>query len=298
MYLFPWTLGTVAATRRAWLDRGSRSDDYGAVRFALAASVPALLLLSLAATARNVYLAPALPGAALAMAWWGKRILQHADPWDVRALRGTAILLLLGTTVLAFAALLIRIDAGTQLTWPHAYAALAGAGSLLAALLAARAWNSAKRDVAMTLGALLSAYGALLLGPLAAIYTQVDRWQNLESIALEVRRDTSGHSLVLLAPDETTRAIVDMYAGNSVIMLEGPVNRALLDRAAAMGRVSASNILAQEPGRAAPRIAWLSRLITRRDPPPAWVDDPQLRTIKEYVLPNGRRYALLRAYPP
>ncbi len=298
MYLFPWTLGTVAATRRAWLERGSRSDDYGAVRFALAASVPALLLLSLAATARNVYLAPALPGAALAMAWWGKRILQHADPWDVRALRGTAILLLLGTTVLAFAALLIRIDAGTQLTWPHAYAALAGAGSLLAALLAARAWNSAKRDVAMTLGALLSAYGALLLGPLAAIYTQVDRWQNLESIALEVRRDTSGHSLVLLAPDETTRAIVDMYAGNSVIMLEGPVNRALLDRAAAMGRASASDILAQEPGRAAPRIAWLSRLITRRDPPPAWVDDPQLRTIKEYVLPNGRRYALLRAYPP
>ncbi len=295
MYLFPWTLGALAAVRRAWRERGTRSDDFAAVRFALAASLPALLLL---ATARNVYLAPALPGIAVGMAWWGKRILQHADRWDVRALRGTAILLLLATTVLALAALLIRIDAGTQLASPHAYGVLAGVGSLVAALLAMRAWNAAKRDVAMTLGALLSAYSALLLGPLAAIYTQVDRWQNLESIALDVRRDTPGHALVLLAPDETTRAIVDMYAGTSALTLEGPVNRALLDRAAALSRASASAILAQEPGRTAPRIRWLSRLVTRHDSPTAWADDPQLRQIKEYALPNGRRYALLQAYPP
>jgi 4-amino-4-deoxy-L-arabinose transferase-like glycosyltransferase len=298
MYLFPWTLGAVAAARRAWLQRATRFDEYRAVRFALAASVPALLLLSLAATARNVYLAPALPGAALLMAWWCKGILQGADRWDRRALRGTAVLLLLATAVLGVAATLIRSDAGAQLASPATYAALAGSGLLVAAMLAARAWNAAKRDVAMTLGALLTAYGALLIGPLAAIYGQVDRWQDLESIALAVRRDTSAESLILLAPDETTRAIVDMYAGTSVLVVTGPTNRALLDRARSAGQGAASAILAQEPGRTAPHLAWLARYVARADPPPVWAGYPGLRKIKEYALPNGRRYALLRADGP
>ena len=298
MYLFPWTLGTLAAARRAWLQRGTGSDDYRAVRFALAASLPALLLLSFAATARNVYLAPALPGVALLMAWWGKSILHGADRWDVRALRGTAVLLLLATAVLGVVASLIRIDAGAQLASPREYAAVAGLGLLAAALLAVRAWNAANRDIAMTFGALLAAYGALLIGPLAAIYGQVDRWQNLQSIALDVRRDTAGRSLVLLAPDETTRAIVDMYASTSVLVVNGPVNQALLDRASALAGASASAILAQEPGRTAPRNPWLARHVTVNAARPVWADYPGLRTIKEYELPNGRRYALLQANAP
>jgi 4-amino-4-deoxy-L-arabinose transferase-like glycosyltransferase len=295
MYLFPWTLGAVAAARRAWRQRGLPVDELRAVRFALASSVPALLLLSFAATARNVYLAPALPGVALLMAWWIGGILHGADRWDVRALRGTALLLLLAVAVLAAAAVLIRIDAGAQLTSPTAYAALAGVGLLAALLLAARAWNAAERDVSMTLGALLCAYGALLLGPLAAIYGQVDRWQDLERIGREVRSDAAGKSLVLLAPDETTRAIIDMYASTSVRTVSGRLDRALLDRALAAGADGSSVILAQEPGRAAPHLAWLARLINRRQDPPVWAGDRRLRIVKEYALPNGRRYALLQA---
>ncbi len=298
MYLFPWTLGALAAARHAWLQRSSGSDDGRAVRFALAASLPALLLLSFAATARNVYLAPALPGVALLMAWWGKNILRGADAWDVRALRGTAVLLLLATAVLAFAAMLSRIDAGAQLASPRSYAALACLGLLAAALLAARAWNAARRDVAMTLGALWVAYAALLIGPLAVIYGQVDRWQNLESIARDVRRDTAGKSLVLLAPDETTRAIVDMYASTSVLMVNGPLNEALLDRAGALGHGSARAILAQEPGRTAPRIPWIARHVTGNETRPLWADYAGLRKIEEYELPNGRRYALLEPTAP
>jgi 4-amino-4-deoxy-L-arabinose transferase-like glycosyltransferase len=297
MYLFPWTLGALAAARQAWLQRGTRPEGYRAVRFALAASLPALLLLSLAATARNVYLGPALPGVALLMAWWGNGILQRADIWDVRALRGTALLLLLAAAVLSAAAILIRIDAGGQLAAPARYATLACVGLLAAALLAARAWNAAPRDVCMTLGALLTAYGALLIGPLAAIYGQVDRWQDLESIGLEVRRDTIGKSLILLAPDETTRAMVDLYTRTSVLTLTGPLNQALLERARALGERAPSAILAQEPGRTPPRIAWLARYAARHDAPPVWAGYPGLRTIKEYALPNGRRYALLEIEP-
>src|SRR5580700_695905 len=76
LYLAPWTLLVIAAARRAWRQRRASLDDYRPVRFALAASVPPLALLSVAATARNIYFAPALPGAALLLAWWAREILR------------------------------------------------------------------------------------------------------------------------------------------------------------------------------------------------------------------------------
>jgi len=295
MYLFPWTLGAIAAARRAWLRRGTHSDDYRAVRFALCASLPALLVLSLAATARNVYLAPALPGMALLMAWWGNGIRVDADRWEVRALRGTALLLLLAAAVLGLAATLIRLEAGGSLASPKSFISIATVGLILAVLLALRAWNSAERNVSMAQCALLAAYGALLLGPVAVIYGQVDRWQDLPSIAREVRHDTAGASLILLAPDETTRAVVDMYTSTSVRVVNGPLNEATLTRASAAASSSGAAILAQLPGRSAPN-AGLARLLPRGENPlPAWAAFPGLRSVKVYALPNGRRYALLKA---
>src|ERR1700729_2034001 len=72
MYLFPWTLLAAPAGGRA---RRQRRAAVRAVRFATAASVPSILVLSLAATARNIYLAPALPGVALLIAWWARETL-------------------------------------------------------------------------------------------------------------------------------------------------------------------------------------------------------------------------------
>jgi 4-amino-4-deoxy-L-arabinose transferase len=96
LYLAPWTLLVAAAGRRAWRQRKTSFDDFRPVRFALAASLPTLLILSMAATARNIYLAPALPGVALLLAWWSIEIQRGPDNWDVRALRATSGLLLLG----------------------------------------------------------------------------------------------------------------------------------------------------------------------------------------------------------
>jgi 4-amino-4-deoxy-L-arabinose transferase-like glycosyltransferase len=296
MYLFPWTLCVIAAARRAWRRRGTHSDDDRAVRFALCASLPALLVLSLAATARNVYLAPALPGIALGVAWWAKGILVDADPWDIRTLRGTALLLLLAAAVLGLAATLIRLEAGSSLASPGSFIGISALGLTLAVLLAMRAWNAAKRDVSMAQCALLAAYGALLLGPVAVIYGQVNHWQDLESIAREVRRDAAGRTLILLAPDETTRAVIDMYASTAVRIVNGPLNEATLAGVGASASNSGAVILAQLPGRSAPRNAWLLRLLPAViNPSPAWADFPGLRSVKEYALPNGRRYALLEA---
>ncbi len=332
MYLFPWTFAAMAAARSAFVHlafapgafapgafapgafppgtfppgtfapgalarpgdgTGSVGGDR-AVRFALSAFLPALLLLSLAATARNVYLAPALPGAALLLAWWGNRIIRDADRWDIWSLRATAALLLVAGAVLGLAAGLVKIDAGTSLHAPALFVGISTLGVIAAAWLASRAWHAASRNVSMALGALLAAYGALLLGPAAAIYSQANRWQDLESIAREVRIDVAGRPLLLLAPDETTRAIVDMYVSTAVLTVNGSLDETTLSRARMTAADSGALILALLPGRGPPQNPWVARLLPAgRNVSPAWAGFPGLRSVKEYVLPNGRRYALL-----
>jgi 4-amino-4-deoxy-L-arabinose transferase-like glycosyltransferase len=101
VYLWPWTLLVAAALRRAWLARGAPADAMRPVRFALASTLPSLALLSVAATARNIYLAPALPGFALLLGWWARETLSTRDRWDLRALRATAWLLLIAVAIFA-----------------------------------------------------------------------------------------------------------------------------------------------------------------------------------------------------
>ena len=93
LYLFPWTFLVAAALHKAWQERRAPSLELRLARFGLAAFVPAMAMLSIAATARNIYLAPALPGLALLLAWWLRGLLTAAGRWDARALRGTAALL-------------------------------------------------------------------------------------------------------------------------------------------------------------------------------------------------------------
>jgi 4-amino-4-deoxy-L-arabinose transferase-like glycosyltransferase len=302
MYLFPWTFAAVAAARRAFLRRGARhggdpvAPDRRAVRFALSAFLPALVLLSLAATARNVYLAPALPGVAVLIAWWGSGIIRDADRWDLWTLRATALLLLVAAAVLGMAAGLVKIDAGASLHAPAIFIGISSLGLILASWFAWRAWRAAARDVSLAQCALLGAYGALLLGPAAAIYGQVNRWQNLAGIAGEVRSDLAGRPLLLLAPDETTRAIVDMYVSTSVLMVDGAMDAATLTRASAAARESGALILALLPGRGPPQNPWVAQLLpAAKNALPAWAGFAGLRTVRQYVLPNGRRYALLEA---
>ena len=70
VYLLPWTLLVLAALVRAW--RRSRATDARgtAWRFVLCSSVPFLALLSVAATARDIYAAPALLGCGLLAGLW------------------------------------------------------------------------------------------------------------------------------------------------------------------------------------------------------------------------------------
>jgi 4-amino-4-deoxy-L-arabinose transferase-like glycosyltransferase len=297
LYLAPWTLLVVAAARRAWRQRQNSRHDNRAVRFAIAASLPPLLLLSLAATSRNIYFAPALPGIALLIAWWAREILPGPDPWDVRALRATAVLLLLGAAVFAAALGLIGVDSWSSIPEHATYVVISCIGLLAAAYLSIRAWAAAPTQAVYSQWALLLAYCALLVGPASQVYRQVDRWQDLAKISRAVEHNTAGKPLILLAPDETTRAIIDMYARTSVGRISGPLDAAGLERVrvAAAAAVPGSFFLLQLPRQSPPGLPGRARPPPLE--PPAWLEAANLRVIETYSVPYGRRYALLGLKP-
>ncbi len=304
LYLAPWTLLVAAAARRAWQRRKTSFDEYRPVRFALAASLPPLALLSVAATARNIYFGPALPGFAVLLGWWAQDIAEHPDRWDVRALRATSGLLLLGVTTFILALVVIGVGSWNTMSSHSAYLVISAVGLTVAAWLAQRAWTTAPHRVRRTLWGLLFAYCALLAAPAAQIYARVDTWQDLASIARSVQRDAAGRPLILFAPDETTRAMIDMYARTTVNLVPGPVDTAAVVRLRAeVDAIPQSLVVVQLPGLGGSIAQRLSRGFAPRpggaehrpqgDSGLPWLQAAGLRVAKSYALPNGRRYALL-----
>jgi 4-amino-4-deoxy-L-arabinose transferase-like glycosyltransferase len=305
VYLFPWTLLVLAAARRAWRQRHSPFDELRPVRFALASSVPALAVLSVAATARNIYLAPALPGVALLLGWWVRETGRSADRWDLRAVRGTAALLLIAVLVWALALTMVGIDSWERMGTRLGFVVMSGAGLLAAAGLALHAGTAARGSPLRAQFALLLAYCALLIGPASQLYGQVDAWQNLPSIGRAIAADAPGRPLILFSPDETTRALIDLYARTSVELVSGPIDTASIARLQEkMASEPHALVVVQLPGRSVTRT--FQRLANRfglevgqtQDSvteQPAWASASQWRMAHVYALPNGRRYALLEA---
>ncbi|MGA2707535.1 MAG: glycosyltransferase family 39 protein [Steroidobacteraceae bacterium] len=302
IYLWPWTLLCLAAVRRAWQRRRGPADQLRAVRFAVATFLPSLLILSVAATARDIYLAPALPGAALLLGWWSVEILRGHDCWDVRALRATTLLLLLAAVVEAAVVTLLGVAAGPSLEAPASYALIAALGIGVAVYLILYAWFALgrRRFLAAEL-ALFVGYCSLLVGPASQAYHEADRWQDLAALGAALRADLDSDSLVLLAPDETTRAWVDMYTRTVVIRIPGPNDAAAIERLKAiMAATPHALALIQLEGRhltpgmlaLGKRFAITPRL-TREERDPEWLAASGFAVAKRYALPNGRRYALL-----
>jgi 4-amino-4-deoxy-L-arabinose transferase-like glycosyltransferase len=295
LYLFPWTLLVIAALRRAWRQRRASQSDNRAVRFALAASLPPLLLLSLAATARNIYLAPALPGFALLVGWWAREILPAPDIWDMRALRATAAMLLLGVAVIAVALIVLGADSWSISAKPVIYAAISLVGLSAAAILAIRAWAAAPEHAGHAQWTLLLAYCALLIGPASQVYARIDTWQDLAKIGRAVQRDAAGRPLILLAPDETTRAIIDMYARPLVERIAGPFDAAGIDRIRSVAAAAPMSLFLVQLPSQSPQLPWRARSPPAVVPPP-W-ETAGIQMAQSYSLPNGRRYALLQVTP-
>jgi hypothetical protein len=199
--------------------------------------------------------------------------------------------------VLAAASALVAISAWSTMQGNALYVAVSLAGLLAAALLAVRAWAQARDQTVHAQWALLLAYCALLIGPASQVYRPVDTWQDLAKIGRAVQRDSAGKPLVLLAPDETTRAMIDMYARTSVDRIAGPLDAAGIDRIRTSAAAAPDSLfLAQLPTPSRLRLPWRARP-PEGDASLPWMQAARLRRLETYSLPYGRRYALLQVTP-
>ncbi len=233
---------------------------------------------------------------------------KNRDVWDTRAVRGTAMMLALAILVSALALILIGYDSWNTMAAPASFVSVGLVGIGVAAAFTISAWRATERGLMVrALFSLLIAYCALLAGPASQIYRGVNAWQNLAAVGEAIGKDAVGRNLVLFAPDETTRAFVDMYARTTVDLIPGPITAdSTASLKSRLTEKPGSLVVTQLPGRSqSPRFREMaerlgtSRTARTQSPDageaPEWATHSQLRVAHVYALPNGRRYALLES---
>ena len=306
VYLLPWTALAIAAALFAW--RGvRRSGPQGtAWRFAVSATLPWLILLSLAATARDVYAAPALLGASLLIGLWVSECYQLGVA-PRSALRWTRWTIALSGSVfaaLAIAVALVQRAAPLTTALDLVWAGAAVTCMVLALRRAAHAQR--KAEVLMSFSWNYAAYAAAFCLSALAVFPLIDRWQDLPALARRIHAATLHEPFALLNPDETTVAMLDRGLRTRFTRLDVPAPAA----AAAVKhwfrtQGSGARILVLLPGHApGPFTPLLYAVGAARAPGDGMAGRLQrtavARIVHRYHLPQGRRYALLGppAEPP
>jgi 4-amino-4-deoxy-L-arabinose transferase-like glycosyltransferase len=311
LYLLPWTLVVAAAAVRAL----GRMREVGAEgtswRFALAASVPFLVLLSFAATARDVYAAPVLLGAGVLTGCWAHAAQRAPTRLDQLALRSSRWLIAALIWGLA-AGMLILAAAGTASATGSITAALAAVAAVQLAL-----WRAAHAQrvgrLQESLGWAYAGYAAALVVTAVVVLPVIDSWQNLAALARRIHADTADQSLALLDPDETTIAMLDhgLETPSTVLTSGAEAEPPAWDLAARgagtvpkllgdwfSSRGHGARVLVLLPGHAPGRLTrWLERFHPIAPPGDGIAADllasGTATLIARYELPQGRRYALL-----
>jgi 4-amino-4-deoxy-L-arabinose transferase-like glycosyltransferase len=303
VYLLPWTLLAAAAVRRAW-DRvrvaGDRNTPW---RFAVCTIVPFLVLLSVAATARDIYAAPILPGFGLLIALWlSERLVGGRQPsltrFDRFAILGTHVLVVV--IAVAFAVVLGILAAAAPGASGINYAVNAVviiAIAVIALLFAVNMHRSG--DMLRGLSWTYTGYAAVLTLSGLAIFPTIDRWQDLPALAQGIHEDSRNAPLALLDPDETTIAMMDhrFRTRFSPLTTEGSSAAAAVStwfRTAG----SQAQVLVKMPGRTPTEVTrFLNRIHSEPDPGDGLAGTLASQGIAtivhKYELPEGRRYALL-----
>jgi len=308
LYLLPWTLLVAAALVRARRHVRGVVPESTAWRFALCASVPFLVLLSVAATARDVYAAPALLGFGLLVGLWAHHAQSSADRLDRLAVRLSRWLLALIAWTLA-GALGVFAAAGAVAWAAGAIAALAVVASMHGALfLAARAERSG--DVQQSLGWLYSGYAVAFCLAALVVLPVIDRWQDLPALARRIHADTAHQRLALLNPDETTIAMLDFRLTTPFTTLTTATDTGGAEVSAQQTVAGwfehegpAARVLVLLPGHApGPVTLWLGRFLRSAPASGDGVAGALLASgtaalVQRYELPQGRRYALLGPPP-
>ena len=297
--LLPWTLLVVAALRRAWDRVRANGPTSTAWRFAVAACLPLLSLLSLSATARDVYAAPLFPGIGLLVALWATERRSATPRLDDFALRATYRIVAVIAFVLAAVLLTLALAGITGLPVEiHLFVAL------LTLIIGVFCWRSGTRGAhraatARSVAWVYTAYAVAFTSSALLLFPVFDRWQNLGALARQIHIDTADNALALLQPDETTIAMLDYRLRTPFTILSARGNEAQ-QRAVGWFQLhgSRARILVQLPGHAPGELTPLIERWHRRESAKEGVASVLegagvARTVAIYQLPHSRRYALL-----
>ncbi|HET9106493.1 MAG TPA: glycosyltransferase family 39 protein [Steroidobacteraceae bacterium] len=307
VYLLPWTALAGAAAWRA-RERVRLAGPAGSRwRFAVSASLPFLLVLSAAATARDVYAVPALIGVSLLVALELSEAQRVASAGPNDPLHWTRRLIAVISCVFAAALAVLGVatvaNAGADLARATDVARYAGAAVSMLALV----WLALRRAAgAQSQGRVLrsfqwtfAAYATAFCITALALFPTIDRWQDLPLLARRIRSDTRHESLALLNPDETTVAMLDRRLRTQFTALTtdgGSRRRAVADWFAAHG--NRARVLVLLPGHASGELTPLLEWAHLYHPPGDGVAgklaaEGVAAIVRRYRLPHGRRYALL-----
>jgi hypothetical protein len=276
-------------------------------RFAVAASLPFLLLLSLAATARDVYAAPALLGVSLLIALEVAEAQRLASQSHRDVLLWTRCLVATITCVFAAGLTVFGIagltSGGNGPGIAIAVSKYFGAAAVMLVLV----WLALRRAVrSQRHGQVLqgfqwtyAAYTAVFCITSLAVFPAINRWHDLPLLAAQIRADTEHASLALLDPDETTIAMLDRGSHTSFTDLTTGANQPRsVVRNWFIARGNRARILVLLPGHAPGELTpLLQRVHLGRTPGDGIASALQTEGIasivRRYQLPHGRRYALL-----
>jgi 4-amino-4-deoxy-L-arabinose transferase-like glycosyltransferase len=303
LYLLPWTLPAVAALWRARKGATVPGPHRSAWRYALACCLPFLILLSLAATARDIYATPAMNGFALLLALWVLDRPEAGLARDRWALNCALVLALVLAAVATFFILLLA--EGERLAgrppWRLAFAAFAIAACATVAGVATR--RAVRRDTLLpALRGVFLVYMSTMIIALAALAPVFDRWNDLPRVARRIADATHGRPLALLQPDETTIAMMDYRLATPFEHLRGDASASVsLARGWFERAGTDAVVLVKLPGRGPGEITGLLARLNVREPVQkqdmvdALVAARVAHIEQRFMIPHGRSFVLLAA---
>lgn len=309
-YLFPWTILVGAALVRSWTAVRVKDADATPWRFALASSLPFLLLLSAATTARGIYAAPALLGLSVLVGIWlphGLAQTNKVDAWALCLTRYAVVLwvLLIGGVVGLLAVTHYRDSSPySSLVSSLGYVLVLGVLLISTIVMVRCSIHAQQRHSAMSVGWCYAIYLLTVTAAGLTVFPVFDQVQDLGSIAESVRRDAAARPLALLKPDETTIAMMDYRSGASITVLNDDDQDALrLAQQWFIAHPTEGLLLVRlpgsQPGVLAPLVKWFQSPRQPSDGVLAELERAHIGQLyKRYELPLGRRYALIEKLSP
>jgi 4-amino-4-deoxy-L-arabinose transferase-like glycosyltransferase len=294
--LLPWTFLVIAAARSAWIRFRTRTLSTP-WRFAVAASVPFILLLSVASTARDIYAAPAIPGLSLLVALWALELDPPHGRFDRLALTATRTLVMVLAVVMTLAVILIAAANGSDVFgWIVAPVLIVILTQLC--LLKARRLQLSGDDP----GSVVSTVAAFAIATVlcsVSLFPSIDRWQDLSALGRAIHQDSEGKPLAVLQADETTVAMLDDSLRQPPLVVGAHKREASTAVSQWFCEHPADGrLVVMLPGHAPGEV---SRLLGRfwRQTSPGDGDaaslerDGRATLLARYELPHGRRYAVM-----